>query len=425
MSRDSEARDQREQIIVDHAGATAQRAMNAHWRKATFTTWEEALVELAAGITVTTSCDDTDTDTVRRHRLRFHPDGSVEPLDHPGMPVDAEQERYERFLLAMSEQTPPDCRHAALVLPRRSPVLVYSRDPATNPFHRHRRIGVHLRTLHALVQWARDPDAPWDRGLCERTLRFGITPAILRTWEAADWTVGEALPWLHEGIDLATATQWRTAGRGKATDARACRLAEPVAGDDWTRAGFTSRQAMAWRRIPKMTLAEATAWHSRGFTVTTYKEWTRHTWRGFPDKDTVFAWADAGGPTGHVIEWLTRWPHYLSGCSLEEKAASAAEWARHGFGPDAWNLTRADHPAEPDVAAVAALRDVTTPAHLRYANDYTPLARLAQAGITPAQLARCLARTGVAGTDPADVLDTVVKDLLRAARAAHRPDRST
>lgn len=326
--------------VRDRYGKHAATAIKIHAKTLGCDTIEDLIPTLAEGIEATIYCRPDQPEGRGRwpkHSLRLRADGGIDLPHHPDVILSDARLDGDRLMVALGgfEAAPPACVEAALVLPRRTgAIYANQRSVATATITAGSQGLGHLRVLHTMIAWAQDPHAPWDPALCDKTLKWGITPAMLREYEADGWTTKAALPWLQHRIPLSVANQWRTAGRATSADAALCANGDHLETDDWLESGLTPRQALTWRNCqtkdPSLTPVEAARWHQRGLSPSTYlavRDHRRRTWHGLPaDRlatDTVFAYADAGVPNKTLVSWL------LVDCSLDEALA----WADLPCGP--------------------------------------------------------------------------------------------
>ena len=428
-------RERQRDILGDQAGPTVAKAAFKHWRGAAFTTWEEALEELGKGVVVRTGCHTPGT-AVYQHRLHLLPDGTIDPLNHPDLTVadlvgeaGEQREQIARVEAALSGQVPFDCLHAALVLPTRRGTITPYPAPTANPLHLHTRVGRDLRSLHTLVQWAvalRDhPDSTpaLDKHRGEAVLRYGITPAVLRPWLDERWESATAFTWTQQRVPIEMANQWKAAGRTSVTDARAAAQGMPLDGDAWTQAGFSTREALAWKRLGAVPVHEAVEFQRRRITATLYKMWASQRPDGIhtPTKGDLFAWVDAGIPPSQVLGWFSWRP---TGYPENRDPNIAAAWYHHGFTVQDWSTTTystlQSHERLPDPALIAPYRDRldTGPGGHIADHDYEPIMRLVEWGIGPDELIDALSHT--AEPYARSGFREAVRELTAQARKAAR-----
>lgn len=422
-------------MLSDHAGPTVAKAATKHWKTMSSTTWPEAIEELSAGIDVRTSCS-VPGSSMYQHRLRFHPDGTIEPLDHPELSpstlTGAPGEQLHQTACveaALNNTAPYDCLHAALVLPDRKATITPYPKATGHPLHLHTRVGRDLRSIHTLVQWAvaltQHPDTTpaLDKHRGEATLRYGITPAVLLPWLDDGWDIGTAIVWTQHRVPIEVANQWRTVGRTSVTDARAAAQGMPIDGDAWTQAGFSTREALAWKRLGNVAVTEAVEFHRRRISATLYKVWAAQRPDGIhtPTKEDLFAWVDAGIPPGQVLGWFSWRP---MGYPENRDPDIAAAWYHHGFTVQDWSATTystlQSHRRLPDPALIAPYRDRldTGPGGHIADNDFEPIMRLLAWGIDPDELIEAIGRT--AEPYARSGFREAVRELTARAREAAR-----
>lgn len=283
-----------------HGGNDLRNAVKVHWKKATFTTWDEAVAELRDGVTITMSCfnrqegtrGSANGPTWGTHKVRLNPDGTLGLLNHPGLVVDADAELM-LFALGGAMRS---CVAAAIHLPTRKPV------PGSLPSHH--MLNTRVRTLYTAVAWAQRPDHVWTPEFGQSYLRYGITPLVLDEWLADGWAEPEALRFLHEFADRSVANAWREAGETTHRAARMAGLGQyPNEDARWVAAGFTAAQSARWRKF-NYSPEEAFGWHAHRIPPTLAADFQRRAgMHGNPELDLIKQWCAAGVPASDMLAW--------------------------------------------------------------------------------------------------------------------------
>lgn len=307
-----------------HAGKDLRTGVKVNWKSAAFTTWDEAVAELAGGIVVTARCNAPDIERGGRwpmHRMRFNPDGSIDLLGHPGREVDSDA---EQMLAGLGGQMGV-CVMAATYFPRsqQAPLAVM------------RAVGVNstigLRSLWTAVQWAQRPDTDWSPEFGDTHLRFGITPQVQQRWVDAGWDPHVAARFWQQFVPIELAERWRAAGKVRVRDAKVAGRGEsPEQESAWAAAGLSPTESARWRRTG-IGPAEAAQWVAAGF-APAHREGivARQHQYGIPP-EVALEWGHAGLPGGHVVGW---W-HATNG-----DLGTALEWHRHGVDPGVYSNYR-------------------------------------------------------------------------------------
>lgn len=317
-------------LTMHHAGDDLRGAVKVHWKSAAFTTWDEAIAELAAGITVTVPCstpraDGSGRHTHHKHKVRFHPDGSVALLDHPCYEQNPEAE----LMLAALGGHLCTCLAVAVHVPARQLVSAH--------VHNHNAVNVRLRALHTAVAWAQRADTVWTPAFGDAYLRYGITPETLAAWEAEGWDADAARRFQQTFTPIALANQWRAAGD---LTLRAATLAgrgeSPNAEAQWASVGFTPARSARWRK-GGFSPTDAYEWDRHNITPTVAARFARDlSATTTPSLDTVKDWCAQGIPCTTVLAW-----HRVTGGVF----SVAHQWRAAGLTPNdytriaAWNHT--------------------------------------------------------------------------------------
>lgn len=327
-------------LAHERAGADLRAAVKTLWKDASFTTWEEAVAELAAGITVRLRCGDQPGNRYATHRIRLTPEGGVVLLDHPDQVIDAEGAEAEWMLVALGSQMCA-CVAAAVCLPTRRRV-------PRNTLGGWTAVDTRLRVLHAAVAWAQHPDTPWSPSWAQARLRYGITPAVEAQWVADGWDPEVALRFQQQRVPLSVARAWREAGD---TTARAAKLAARGERPDdeaaWARAGFRPGASAKWRRFPYPPEV-AFEWEQAGVAPTMVEALLQADRAGWMPLAEAKRWCRAGVRSREVGGWYQH-----TGGNLDVALA----WQGTGVPASTyrevreWNTTHPDHPLTPAVVA--------------------------------------------------------------------------
>ena len=325
--RTPEERKTQRELARRMAGNDFVHALKVHWKSARFTTWDEAIAELAAGPTVTLRCS-AGRGSHTKHQVRFDPDGTVDLMAHRDAVLVADSE----FMMAALGGPMLPCVAVALHLPDNHLI------PRHFAVESKQALNVRIRALYTAAMWARHPDTDWTPQFGDDYLRFGITPAIRDEWVSAGWDLCEALRFLQRFVPRDRAERWRAVGRTTLRDAGLAGLGEePDEEAKWAAAGFTPARSARWRKT-SFAPDVAHEWDRHKISPTMATLFARgghHT--GSLSVETIKQWCLSGVPDTDVRTW-----HAVSSGDL----AVARDWAATGIRPHVlsvyqqWNTTR-------------------------------------------------------------------------------------
>lgn len=293
-SRDHDT-EQRRRLAFDNGGNDLDQSVKVHWKDAAFQTWEEAVTQLARGLTVTVRCNgNTTRGGWGTHKVRFNPDGSIDLLHHPDAVIDREAE----LMLAGLGAITCTCVATAMYLPERQ---LAPRNIST-----HNMINVRLRTLYAAVAWAQHPDTRWGRTFGDTYLRYGITPSVIAEWTEDGWDPDTALRFQQTFTPLWLANEWRAVGN---VTLRAAKLAgrgeSPDTESRWTAVGFTPSRSAKWR-VLGIPPAEAFEWDQCNVTPSLVNGFKRAAAGGGVPIEVVKQWCASGVPASKFHQFYER-----------------------------------------------------------------------------------------------------------------------